>query len=130
MTILRNAHISRNRRRRPELLDDPDATLDRLALKRATGGKTPEQQVVEEMFDSVIADAFLALPAHFRDVVSLVDIASLSYREAAEALGIPIGTVMSRLHRARSRMRRQLSAAGVMPRSMRDDARRPDPGQV
>lgn len=113
LTILRNAHINGVRRRRPELLDDPDDAVDRLLGDAADG---PEALVVGAAFDAVVADAVAALPPRFGAVVTLVDINGLSYAEAAEALGVPIGTVMSRLHRARHRMRDRLAAAGLAPR--------------
>jgi RNA polymerase sigma-70 factor (ECF subfamily) len=72
--------------------------------------------VVGSTFDAVVADALDALPDRYRQAVTLVDIAGLSYAEAAEALGVPEGTVMSRLHRARTRMRHRLVAAGLAPR--------------
>lgn len=115
LTILRNANVNRNRRRRPELLDDPAATLDRLVATDG-GGDSPEALVVGEIIDAVITDALASLPERFRQVVDLVDVDGLSYAEAAEVLGIPVGTVMSRLHRARARMRHRLVAAGLAPR--------------
>jgi RNA polymerase sigma-70 factor (ECF subfamily) len=72
--------------------------------------------VVGETFDAVVSDALAALPDRYLQVVTLVDIDGLSYAEAAEALGLPAGTVMSRLHRARTRMRHRLVAAGLAPR--------------
>jgi RNA polymerase sigma-70 factor (ECF subfamily) len=119
LTILRNAHINRNRRRRPELLDDQDAAFDRLSATEVPSAESPEGLVVGETFDSVLSDALAALPDRFRAVVTLVDVDGLSYAEAAEVLGIPEGTVMSRLHRARARMRQRLVAAGLAPRRRR-----------
>lgn len=113
LTILRNTHINRNRRRRPELLDDPGTTLEQLASGDVEG---PEGLVVGSTFDAVVTNALDALPDRYRHVVTLVDIHGLSYAEAAEALGVPEGTVMSRLHRARARMRHRLVAAGLAPR--------------
>jgi RNA polymerase sigma-70 factor (ECF subfamily) len=116
LTIMRNAHINRNRRRRPQLLDDQDAAFERLAAAEGLGAQTPEGLVVGETFDHVVTDALAALPERFQRVVILVDVEGLSYAEAAEALGVPVGTVMSRLHRARARMRQRLVAAGLAPR--------------
>jgi RNA polymerase sigma-70 factor (ECF subfamily) len=116
LTIMRNAQINRTRRRRPELLDDEDAAYERLAATEGEGAATPEEVVVGETFDSVVADALGALPDRFRHVVTLVDVDGLSYAEAAGVLGVPVGTVMSRLHRARARMRQRLVAAGLAPR--------------
>lgn len=115
MTIMRNAQINATRRRRPTLLDDPDAA-DRSTVGANSPEDTPEALVVGEMFETVIGDALSALPDRFRQVVVMVDINGLSYAETAEALGIPVGTVMSRLHRARNRMRHRLAAAGLAPR--------------
>jgi RNA polymerase sigma-70 factor (ECF subfamily) len=55
--------------------------------------------------------AIAALPEAYRDVVASVDVAGLSYAEAAGALDVPIGTVMSRLYRGRARVAAQLTAA-------------------
>lgn len=116
LTIMRNAHINRNRRRRPELLDDQDAAHERLAATEGLGSDTPEGLVVGETFDQVVTESLADLPDRFQAVVTLVDVEGLSYAEAAEALGVPVGTVMSRLHRARARMRQRLVAAGLAPR--------------
>ncbi|MGE0304638.1 MAG: RNA polymerase sigma factor [Acidimicrobiia bacterium] len=115
LTILRNTHINRNRRRRPELLRDGDPALERLASTQS-GDQTDSS--VEAGFDAELERALAGLDEPFRRVVQLVDVEGLSYAEAAEALGIPAGTVMSRLHRSRSRMRDRLEQAGVAPRSM------------
>jgi RNA polymerase sigma-70 factor (ECF subfamily) len=113
LTILRNTHINRNRRRRPELLRDPDAA-DRLLV--ATSAERTDR-VVDDVIDAEILDAVESLDDSFRRVVELVDIDGLSYAEAAEVLDVPIGTVMSRLHRARSRIRARLRQVGFDPRS-------------
>ncbi len=115
LTIMRNAQVNRVRRRRPELLRDPDAAMRTLADESAEGD-APESIVVEGMFDAVVEEAFGDLPDRFRRVVELVDLDGLSYQETAELLEIPIGTVMSRLHRARGRIRVRLTAAGLAPR--------------
>ena len=118
LTILRNANINQNRRQRPSLLADQDAALRKLA-STADGSDDPERLVVDERFDGAVAAAFGALPERFRRVVELVDIDGLSYEEAATVLSIPVGTVMSRLHRARARMKRQLTSAGYTRRGSR-----------
>lgn len=115
LTIMRNAQINRTRRRRPELLDDPDGTLERMGDAEHDHG-SPEGLVVGKLFEGVVMDALDALPGRFRRVVELVDIDGLSYAEAAEVVDVPVGTVMSRLHRARARIRDRLTAAGLAPR--------------
>lgn len=115
LTIMRHAQINRTRRRRPELLDDPDTELERLSQSDHDGGSA-ESIVVGAAFDAVVLEALDALPDRFRRVVELVDIDGLTYAEAAEVVGAPVGTVMSRLHRARTRIRDRLAAAGLAPR--------------
>ena len=112
LTIMRNAQINRVRRRRPELLRDPDATMARLADEDGPE-LGPEGIVVDAGYDAAIEHAVDALPEKFRAVVELVDIQGLSYADAAEFLGVPTGTVMSRLHRARARIRRHLESSGA-----------------
>jgi RNA polymerase sigma-70 factor (ECF subfamily) len=114
LTILRNTHINRNRRRRPELLRDPDMATDRLA---ASASDDRTDAFVDDDLDVEIVRAVDALDEPFRRVVELVDIDGLSYAEAAEVLDVPVGTVMSRLHRARSRIRDRLDRTGLAPRS-------------
>ncbi|MFD0445099.1 RNA polymerase sigma factor [Streptomyces indonesiensis] len=94
----------------PRLLDDPDTELERLVPARDA---TPEELVVDTTFDEAVDAAFTALPLRDQQVVRLVHVDGLSYAEAAQVLDVPKGTVMSRLHRARKRIRNQLLAAGV-----------------
>lgn len=112
LTIMRNAQINRVRRRRPGLLQDPDATMAQLA-DEDSGELGPEGLVVEPVFDAAVEKALATLPDKFRAVVELVDIQGLSYQEAADALGVPTGTIMSRLHRARRRIRTHLESSGA-----------------
>lgn len=116
LTIMRNAEINRHRRRRPDLLDDPDNAITGIAAVPSPASEEPEAIVVGQTFDAVVADAYTKLPDRYREIVRLVDLDGLSYAEAAAVLEIPTGTVMSRLHRARSRMRDRLAAAGLAPR--------------
>ncbi len=114
LTIMRNAQVNRVRRKRPELLRDPEAA-DRL-IENQSPGESAEDVVVGAAFDATVEDAFGHLPDKFRQVITLVDLDGLSYQEAADVLGVPIGTVMSRLHRARRRIHDRLAAAGLAPR--------------
>lgn len=111
LTIMRNANINRARKKRPDLLDDPDLTFER--DERFADDETPEVTVLHDAFDAVVEDAFANLDEPFRSVVDLVDLQGRSYAEAADELGVPVGTVMSRLHRARRRIRAELADAGV-----------------
>lgn len=95
--VLRNTCVSHHRSaaRRPATATAPE-DLERVAGRRAD----PEGALEARQLYGRIA----ALPAEQRDVVTAVDLVGLSYGEAAEQLGIPIGTVMSRLHRARGKL--------------------------
>jgi RNA polymerase sigma-70 factor (ECF subfamily) len=115
LTIMRNAHANQLRRHRPERVE-PETVLEGIADGPERG---VEETALAGTFDSAVYTAFRGLPAHYREVVELVDLDGLSYEEAASALGVPVGTVMSRLHRGRRRMREVLEAAGL-------DARRRD----
>lgn len=112
MTILRNTHINRNRRRRPGLLRDPEA-LDALVDQRSTQGVSAEDTVLEGRFEAVVEAALQRLSSDHLRVILLVDVDGLTYQEAADVLAVPRGTVMSRLHRARARIRADLKTSGV-----------------
>ena len=116
LTIMRHAEANRHRRRRPHLLDEPDTETEPLAAGLAPSARaTPEDIVVGEKFGEVVDAALAALPLKHRQVLILVDVNGLAYAEAAKLLGVPAGTVMSRLHRARKAIRDKLAAAGVAP---------------
>jgi RNA polymerase sigma-70 factor (ECF subfamily) len=112
LTILRNTERNRHRRRRPELLNDPDSVEER---GPRTEADEVEQRVEDHEFDEAVTAALQELPENFRRVVELVDVDGLTYQEAADVLGVPLGTVMSRLHRARRRIRDLLVPAGFGP---------------
>jgi RNA polymerase sigma-70 factor (ECF subfamily) len=108
LTILRNANTNRGRGHRSDLVSD--AGLERAA---APATEEPEAVLLRGTFDAAVEQAFRALPDKFRRVVELVDLGGLSYQEAAVTLGVPVGTVMSRLHRGRGRIRAAVEAAGL-----------------
>ncbi len=109
LTIVRNTQINRTRRRRPSLLDDPDAADLESRLESSPSG---EETYLDASFDERVEASLAALPDDGRRVVELVDLADLSYAEAADVLEVPIGTVMSRLHRARRKIREDLDHRG------------------
>lgn len=117
LTIMRNARVNRGRRRRPELLHDPDEVTRRVAATADVGAQ-PEEASMAGVLDEHLGAALDALPVKFRQVVELVDVSELSYQEAANALGVPVGTVMSRLSRARRRLRNRLTRVGISARGM------------
>ncbi|MGI9616894.1 MAG: sigma-70 family RNA polymerase sigma factor, partial [Acidimicrobiales bacterium] len=111
LTIMRNANINRARKKKPDLLDDPDAIFERSAKFAENEG--PEDLALMDELDATIEQAFRDLPDKFREVVELVDLNSLAYQEAADVLDVPVGTVMSRLHRARKRIRDHIEEVGL-----------------
>ena len=111
LTILRNTHINRGRRRRPELMRGADASE---AGDRVASPDTADA-AVEALFDAELETALATLSEPYRRVIEMVDVAGLTYAEAATALGVPEGTIMSRLHRARGRVREHLADVGVAP---------------
>lgn len=118
LTILRNTHVNRTRKRLPTLLTDGDSASRVLEQTGPPAPSSEELALVDE-FEPVVARALTRLPADFYAVVDLVDLQGYSYAEAAARLGIPKGTVMSRLHRARQRIRAELDEAGLVPRAGR-----------
>lgn len=119
--IASNAAASRARKRTPLLtIDGDDDTFDLVSPDEIT----PETQVVDPVMDAELADALGDLPDHYRDVIDLVDLGGSSYEDAAQTLEIPIGTVMSRLHRGRRRLREAL-AGSHLDRSGRNEVAAP-----
>ncbi len=107
--IMRNLFWDRFRGGRPEDLSLDDDTGD-FALYERLKDETakPEEQVLDRLAASEVVAAVEKLPPLHREVVLLVDVEGFSYKDAAEVLGVPIGTVMSRLHRARQQLQKQL----------------------
>ena len=108
-TILRNTHRNMHRRQRPDIAADPSAAPGARPAFGALEQPDPQQVHAQSLLSDPLERAVLALPDKFRTVLLLVDVDQLTYAEAAAALGIPVGTVMSRLSRARHRMREHLS---------------------
>lgn len=116
LTILRNTNINNARKKRPELLRDPDNNPAPEQADTTPGAADPERSALDAATDPVLVEAFKSLPNKFRDVVELVDLDGLSYQEAADLLDVPVGTVMSRLHRARRKMRDRIEKSGGLNR--------------
>lgn len=119
LTILRNTNINRARKRTPDLLRDEQRTLGALPTPGPDGREGgAAETALARIPDDTIVDALRRLSDDHRAVVALVDIDGLSYRETADLLDIPIGTVMSRLHRARKKLRTRLERAGYLDGSL------------
>jgi RNA polymerase sigma-70 factor (ECF subfamily) len=113
LRILTNLNLDRGRRiqRTPDLqpLEESDYYLAN-KLASAGGEEILEQdQVVARLSQNSVVDALSDIPPNFRDVVVLVDIGDFSYADAAQILDIPIGTVMSRLHRGRRALKQRMA---------------------
>jgi len=113
LRILTNLNLDRGRRiqRTPDLqpLEESDYYLAN-KLASAGGEEILEQdQVVSRLSQNSVVDALSDISPQFRDVVVLVDIGDFSYADAAQILDIPIGTVMSRLHRGRRALKQRMA---------------------
>ncbi|HEX2191583.1 MAG TPA: sigma-70 family RNA polymerase sigma factor [Acidimicrobiales bacterium] len=124
--ILTNTFINsyRAKKRRPEETDIDD--VENLYLYRrlgglegATSGRSAEEEVLDRFTETDIKEALESLPEQFRLAVLLGDVEGFSYKEIAEILDVPIGTVMSRLHRGRRALQKRLydfgRARGLVP---------------
>jgi RNA polymerase sigma-70 factor (ECF subfamily) len=117
--ILTNTFINsyRARKRRPEQVDVDDVEdlylFRRLGgLEGATLGRSAEDQVMDLFTDTEVKEALESLPDQFRMAVLLADVEGFSYKEIAEIVDVPIGTVMSRLHRGRKALQKALVEFG------------------
>lgn len=110
--ILTNAFINeyRRRQRRPATVPDEDVPEWSLYDRLGEAGAAPsaEREVLERLPDEDVRRALEELPEHYRLVVLLADVEGFSYREIADMLEVPIGTVMSRLHRGRKSLQKAL----------------------
>jgi RNA polymerase sigma-70 factor (ECF subfamily) len=111
--IARNTAINRDQRRRDILLDEHEDLERKVGEGPVTGSSDPAEQVVAPLYDEILERALDDLPPAFRVVVDLVDVEGMRYQEAADLLGVPVGTIMSRLHRARGRLRAAVAGTAL-----------------
>ncbi len=116
LRILTNLNIDRGRRqqRSPDMqpLEEGDYFLYN-RLESSNDGPTDEERVVQRLSQNDVVGALSQVPHDFRDVVVLVDIGDFAYADAAQILDIPIGTVMSRLHRGRRILKQAMAESAV-----------------
>jgi RNA polymerase sigma-70 factor (ECF subfamily) len=116
LRILTNLNIDRGRRlqRTPDQqpLEEGDYFLYN-KLEETSGGASDEDRVVQRLSQNDVVDALSEVPHDFRDVVVLVDIGDFTYADAAQILDIPVGTVMSRLHRGRRILKKAMADSAV-----------------
>ena len=113
LTILRHTHLNMNRRRRPDVVEDVTILPSARPAFGTGSAPSPEEQIVLQILPDDLERAISSLDPKFQRVLVLVDVNGLSYAEVAGLLDIPLGTVMSRLSRARQRVRAYLLAAAV-----------------
>ena len=119
LRILTNLNIDRGRRqqRTPQTTSLDNEAGDYFLYDKLTAQSTEEnpdeERVLEKLSQDSIVDALAEVPHDFRDVIVLVDIGEFSYADAAQILDIPIGTVMSRLHRGRRILKKNLADKAV-----------------
>jgi RNA polymerase sigma-70 factor (ECF subfamily) len=114
--IMANTYVStyRRRRRQPVQYSTADITDQQLAAQAAhssTGLRSAEDEVLKELPDTEIAAAMRAMPEPIRMAVYYADVEGFRYREIAEVMDTSVGTVMSRLHRGRRRLRTLLATS-------------------
>jgi len=111
LTILRNAFLNRVRREGREILESDMAATEAGAARleeASVARSSPEEDFFQTVLHGDVDRALKTLPLPFRLVVTLADLEGLTYKEIAQVLGCPIGTVMSRLSRARQLLRKEL----------------------
>jgi RNA polymerase sigma-70 factor, ECF subfamily len=119
LRILTNLNIDRGRRqqRSPQTTSIDNEAGDYFLYDKLTSqaiDENPdEERVLEKLSQDSIVEALADVPHDFRDVIVLVDIGEFSYADAAQILDIPMGTVMSRLHRGRRILKKNLADTAV-----------------
>jgi RNA polymerase sigma-70 factor (ECF subfamily) len=117
LRILTNLNVDRGRKiqRTPQIqaLEETDYYLANKMASAAGEEALETDDIVERLSQDAVVRALSEIPPQFRDVVVLVDIGDFTYADAAQILDVPIGTVMSRLHRGRRALKQRLAEEAV-----------------
>jgi RNA polymerase sigma-70 factor (ECF subfamily) len=123
--ILTNTYINGYRKRQRQPVAQPteeitDWQLAQAAQHTSAGLRSAEMEAMDQLPDSDVKDALSQLAEDFRMAVYLADVEGFAYKEIAEIMGTPIGTVMSRLHRGRKQLREMLTGVARERGFLRD----------
>src|SRR5476651_1222526 len=117
LRILTNLNIDRGRRtqRSPDLqpLEEGDYFLYNRLESTMPDENPDEERVIERLSQNSVVEALAEVPHDFRDAIVLVDIGEFSYADAAQILDVPVGTIMSRLHRGRRILKQRMAEKAV-----------------
>lgn len=120
LTILRNTLVNQYRRRKVRPVTVDVDQIEPFTVFRDVQDADPERTFFDQLVDDDVLRAIDGLPERFREVLVLADMEDLTYAEIADAVGVPVGTVKSRLFRARQLLQRELYdyavAAGYVTR--------------
>lgn len=124
LTILRHAFVNEYRRRTARRDSTPLDVIEGTQAAALHGDADPEGAFFEAQIDERVARAVAGLPAAYREVFVLTDIEDLRYEDAARVLNVPIGTIRSRLFRARQILRSKLMTYAVTNGWIKEPERR------